>query len=373
MLGAEPHLPYERPPLSKDVLEGRMESERTFIHPAPFYENACIELALGTEVVAIDCAARRVVASDGSSMAYDRLLLTTGARSRALDAAIDEDAPVFYLRGLDDCMALRAAMTRGGHLIVIGAGFIGMEVAAVVRRAGGRVSVLEAAELPLARTMAPELSRYFRDLHHARGVEFHFGAAVESIGTYGLRARVRTTTGKVIEGDAVLVGIGATPNVELAVDAGISVNNGIVVDALGRTSDANVYAAGDVTNHFNPILGRHIRLESWQNAQNQAIAVAKNIVGERAPYAELPWFWSDQYEHNFQSVGWPDGWDGLVWRRSDAADRFTAVYLRANVPIAAASINNAPELRVLRKLIHAAHPVDPSRLSTADLRTLLTP
>ncbi len=362
LLGSEPHPPYERPPLSKDLLSGKIAVERAFLKPLDFYAAQAITLRLGRTAVAIDRAARRINLADGASLAYDRLLLTTGARPRKLAMPGSGGARVHYLRDIEDCLALRRRLVPGAHLIVIGAGFIGLEGAAVARRLGCRVTVLELASRPLARVAAPEIGAFFAELHRKEGVDLRTGLSATAIEESREAISVTSSSGDTFTGDALLIGIGAVPNVELAQAAGLPVDDGIVVDAWGRTQDPDIFAAGDATRHFNPLLGRSIRLEAWQNAQNQAIAVAKVMAGGTEPYAELPWFWSDQYEVNFQTAGAPERWTGLVWRGQPADGRFTVFSMDGDVPVAGATVNNARDMRFVKQLVALARPVNAARL-----------
>ena len=362
LIGSETHLPYERPPLSKDLLAGKIAPDRTYIKPAAFYDEAKIELRLGTTVAEIDRAAQRLRLADGGTMPYDKLLLTTGARPRRLAVPGSEDAPVFYLRDIDDALALRQAIGPGKHLAVIGAGFIGLEAAAIARRLDCAVTVIELAQTPLARVAAPEIGEFFAALHRRNGVDLRTGRSVAAIDAWDGKVAVALSNGDALTADALLVGIGAVPNTELARAAGLVVDDGIVVDQFGFTMDPNVFAAGDVTRHFNPLLGRSVRLEAWQNAQNQAIAVAKIMAGGETPYAELPWFWSDQYDINFQTAGMAERWDQLVWRGKAEDGRFTLFYLDGGVPVAGATVNNARDMRFVKLLVAQGKPVDAARL-----------
>jgi NADPH-dependent 2,4-dienoyl-CoA reductase/sulfur reductase-like enzyme len=363
VVGDESHPPYERPPLSKELLAGTYAVERTYIKPREYYEQAGIALRLGSAAVAIDREAQRVRLADGATLPYDSLLLTMGARPRRLSMPRGGGESVYYLRDIDDCLKLRAVLAARRHLIVIGAGFIGLEAAAVARMRGCAVTIVEAAATPLARVAPPELGAFFAELHRGRGVALHLGAAVTAIEQRGDAAIVQLASGETLSGDAVLVGIGAVPNSELATAADLAVDDGILVDAHGRSSDPLIFAAGDVTRHFNPLLGRRIRLEAWQNAQNQAIAVAKVMAGGSEPYAELPWFWSDQYDVNLQTAGAPERWDEIVWRGRPEDGRFTLFYLDHGIPVGGATLNNARDMRFVKLLATRAKPVDPARLA----------
>jgi NADPH-dependent 2,4-dienoyl-CoA reductase/sulfur reductase-like enzyme len=269
---------------------------------------------------------------------------------------------VFYLRDIDDALALRERLQEGVHLAVIGAGFIGLEVAATARKRGAAVTVLELAPQPLARVAAPEIGAYLAELHRRKGVDLRTGVKVTAIEDTGSGLRILVEGSEPILADYAAIGIGAQPNVELAQAAGIEVRDGILVDAHGRSSDPAIFAAGDVTRHLNPLLGRQIRLEAWQNAQNQGIAVAKVLTGSEEPFSEVPWFWTDQYEINLQMAGAPDRWDQIVWRGEPTDPGFTLFQLCEGKPVAAVTVNNARDMRFARMLIQRGRPVDPVAL-----------
>jgi 3-phenylpropionate/trans-cinnamate dioxygenase ferredoxin reductase subunit len=362
LVGSEQHPPYERPPLSKELLAGAIEHEKTYLNPEAFYAEKDIGLRLGVTVGAIDRKGQRIELEDGSTLPYDALLLTTGARARRLPLPGGDGARVFYLRDIADSLALRERLTEGTRLAVIGAGFIGLEVAATARKRGGQVTVLEMAAHPLARVAAPELGDYLAALHRAKGVELKTGVKVIGIEDTGSEARILLENLPPVIADYVAVGIGAQPNTELAHAAGIEVRDGIIVDQFGRSNDAAVFAAGDVTRHFNPLLGRHIRLEAWQNAQNQGIAVAKVMAGGDQPFSEVPWFWTDQFETNLQMAGAPDKWDTVVFRGAPTDPGFTLFQLLDGKVVAAVTVNNAREMRFGRLLIQNGKIVDPALL-----------
>ncbi len=347
VVGDEPYLPYERPPLSKKVLIGSAEPEATYLKPAAFYAEQAIELRLGVPVVAIERAARRVTLADGAELAYDKLIVATGSKVRRLEIAGAAPEDVFYLRGIDDCLALRARLIEGARLVVVGGGYIGLEVAASARQRGVEVTVVEAGGQVMGRVVGPEIGRFFAAEHAARGVDIRTGVTVSKVAN----GRAQCSDGASVAADLFVVGVGIVADTALAEAAGLAVDNGIVVDEFGRTSDPDIYACGDVTNHPNPALGRRVRLESWQNAQNQAVAVARALVGNPRPYGEVPWFWSDQYDLNLQMVGLPEAWERLVLRGDMAARRFTAFYLQGEQVVAANAVNNGRDIRPARELI----------------------
>lgn len=363
LIGSEVYPPYERPPLSKELLAGAIHHEKTFIRPASYYDEASIELKLGTTVEAIDRSAQRLALDGGGTIPYDALLLTTGARARRLTLPGGDGPRVYYLRDIDDSLALRERLQDGTRLVVIGAGFIGLEVAATARKRGASVTVLELAPHPLARVAAPEIGEYMATLHRGKGVDLQTGVNVTAIEDTGNAVRISAEGREVAVADYVAIGIGAQPNTELAAAAGIETRDGIVVDALGCSSDPAIYAAGDVTRHLNPLLGRHIRLEAWQNAQNQGIAVAKVIAGGDAPFSEVPWFWTDQYEINLQMAGAPDRWDRVVWRGEPTEPSFTLFQLLDDKVVAAVTVNNMRDMRFAKMLIQRGKTVDPAALA----------
>ena len=366
LIGDENHVPYERPPLSKEVLAGDEAPETTHMHDRAFYEEQAIELRLGVTAEAIDLDDHRVRLSDGEGLAYDKLVLTTGARARRLPVSGADLAGVHTLRGIDDMAAIQGDIGDRAHAVIIGGGYIGLEVAATARKLGCKVTVLETLERVMNRVVAPEIGEFYAEVHRENGVEFRLGVGVEAFEGDGRAARVRCADGTALDGDLFIVGVGAIPIVELAEAAGLAVDNGIVVDEYGRTSDADVVAAGDVTNHPNPILGRRVRLESWQNAQNQAIAVARALVGDGEPYAEVPWFWSSQYDLNLQMVGLPEAWDTLVWRGDRGGRKFSVFYLADGIMVGANAINSARDVRPARAFIEDKRIVDPDALADTD-------
>jgi NADPH-dependent 2,4-dienoyl-CoA reductase/sulfur reductase-like enzyme len=363
LIGSERYPPYERPPLSKELLAGAIPHEKTYLRPASYYAESNIELKLGATVTTIDRKAQRIELTGGGTIPYDNLLLTTGARARRLNLPGGDGPRIFYLRDIDDALALRERLQPGARLAVIGAGFIGLEVAATARKRGADVTVLELAPHPLARVAAPELGEFLAALHRRKGVDLRTGVKVTAITDTGSALRIALEGSEPVMADYAAIGIGAQPNTELAQAAGIEVRDGIIVDAFGRSSDPAIFAAGDVTRHLNPLLGRHIRLEAWQNAQNQGIAIAKIIAGGSEAFSEVPWFWTDQYEINLQMAGAPDRWDQIVWRGAPTDPGFTLFQLCEGKLVAAVTVNNARDMRFARMLIQRGHPVDPSALA----------
>ncbi len=361
LIGEEPHLPYQRPPLSKKFLAGELDAERLLIKPAEFYAQAAVDVRLETCATAIDRAGKAVICGE-ARVPYETLILATGGRVRRAQVAGAKLPGVHYMRGIDDVDGLRPGFLPGRRLVIVGAGYIGLEVAAVAVKAGLDVTVLEMAARPLARVTSPVMSAFFREVHEAAGVRFRFGAAVTAL-TGSERVEGVALGEEIIPADLVLFGIGILPNVELARAADLAVSDGIDVDAFARTSDPSIYAAGDCTNHPNALLGRRLRLESVQNAIDQAKAAAAAIAGKPKPYAEVPWFWSDQYDLKLQMAGLSAPTDAVVLRGDPAARRFAAFYLRDGAVAAVDAVNAAPEYMIGRQLIARAAKVDPARLA----------
>ncbi|MHB9836170.1 NAD(P)/FAD-dependent oxidoreductase [Paraburkholderia terrae] len=366
VIGDEPHLPYHRPPLSKAYLLGEKNSHDLLIRTADAYEKFGIEFRLGERVASIDRVRKQVTLQDGSSLAYDKLALCTGTRVRTVDMPGAQLAGMHYLRGIADIDRIRRHVNEGGHAAIVGGGYIGLETAAVLKRLGMRVTVLEMAPRVLARVTAPEVSAFFERVHREEGVDIRTGVCVERFEGNGHVERIVLRDGAVLPATLVVVGVGVMPNVELAQQAGLEVDNGIVVDACARTSDPDIVAAGDCTMHLSPYYGR-IRLESVPNATEQAKAAAAAICGKDKPYRALPWFWSDQYDIKLQIAGLNAGYDQVVIRgQRDAGRSFTAFYLKQGRLVAADCVNRAQEFMVSKRLIAEGVAVDPARLGNED-------
>ena len=363
VIGDEPYPPYERPPLSKDVLLGKEPAESSYLWPEGTFDELGIELRTGVEATAIDRKAKTVALSGGGGVAYDKLLIATGGRVRKLPIEGVELDGVHYLRGIDDSAAIRADLGEGARLVVIGGGWIGLEVAAAARMLGAEVTVVEALDMLCARALTPDMAAWLLDVHRGRGVDVRLGATIEALTGEGRVNGARLSGGEVLPATAVVIGIGIVPNVELAEAAGLAVDNGIAVDALCRTSDPDIFAAGDVTNHPNDLLGRSLRLESWENAQNQGIAAAKAMLGGETPYCEIPWFWSDQYDVNIQLVGLPSGFDETVTRGERGEGSFIEFYMKDGRIDGAAAIDSPRDIRFAKRLMQAEKIVDPAALA----------
>lgn len=363
VVGDEGYLPYQRPPLSKTFLAGDVEMKSLFLKPQGTYDKANIELRSKTHVKAINRDDKSVTLSDGEQLAYDKLAITTGGRARQLDLPGNALPGVYYLRRIDDVIALQPQFKAGCKLVIVGGGYIGLEVASVGIKRGLDVTVLETENRVLARVTAPELSAFYQQVHADAGVDIRTNTKVTAFeGDEKLEAVV-CEDGSRIEADMVLVGVGLIPNTELAQAAGLEVDNGIVVDKYTRTSDPDILAAGDCANHHNSLLGRRIRLESVPNALGQARAAAATLCGLDKPYDDLPWFWSDQYNLKLQMAGINQGYDKIVMRGSPEARSFAAFYLKDGAVIAVDAVCRPPEFMVGKRLISEQIKVDPAQLA----------
>jgi len=358
LLGEEPHRPYERPPLSKSVLTEAEAPEPGWFHAADRYTALDIDLRMGVRVVGIDAAEGRVVLGDGQRLAYDRLVLATGGRARHLPVPGGERALV--LRTLEDARALRARLRPGARVVCIGAGVIGLEVAASARALGCEVAVVEAAPRALGRGFTAEIAAWVERLHRDRGVALHFGAGVQAVEPDAV-----ICDGARLPADIVVAGIGIIRNAELAAEAGATLDGGgIAVDEFGRTSLDHVYAAGDVAAFWHPRLGRRLRLESWRHAQDHGIAVGRAVAGATEAYAPVPWFWTDQHGVTIQVAGLVEDATHTVLRGEETAQSFCAFHLDDEGRVVAATgVNAAREVRVATALIHSGRVIDPAMLA----------
>ncbi|MFM0152641.1 FAD-dependent oxidoreductase [Paraburkholderia sediminicola] len=369
IVGDERHPPYSRPPLSKDVLRGEKTPKQTWLRPPEWYASKEIELQLGVRAVAVDRGAHEVEMANGERLTYDKLLIATGGIPRTLDIPGVNLPGVFFLTKLEESVALHDLLMPGTPVVVIGAGFIGAEVAASVRKLGCQVTILETSPIPLGRVLGPRIGQVYADLHRERGVILRTGIGVDRIEGNGRVQRVVASDGQIHEAAVVVIGIGQVPDIGLALRSGIPAHNGIEVDELCRTEAADIFAAGDIAHHPNRFLGRHIRVEHWQNAQHQGAAAARNMLGQAKPFHEVPWVWSDQYEHNLQVVGLPDPSGHLVVRGDLAERAFSAFFLRDGRVTAALAVNRPQDVRIARQMIQFRTGVSESQL--ADLDTSL--
>ncbi|WP_194904153.1 NAD(P)/FAD-dependent oxidoreductase [Catenulispora rubra] len=366
LIGEESERPYERPPLSKGYLLGTAEQDSVYVHPARWYDEHDVDLRLGTQVTAIDPGGRHLRLADGSRVGYAKLLLATGSAPRLLPAPGADLDGVLYLRRLRDCERIKAAFASASRVAVIGAGWIGLETAAAARAAGVQVTVLESAELPLLRVLGREVAQVFADLHRGHGVDMRFGVQVAEItGSGGHADGVRLADGTRVDADVVIVGIGITPNTALAAHAGLDVDNGVRTDEHLRTSDPDIYAAGDIANAFHPLLGRHIRVEHWANALNQSQTAAKAMLGQDAVYDKVPYFFTDQYDLGMEYSGYvePGGYDQVVFRGAAGGREFIAFWLSGGRVLAGMNVNIWDVNDAIQALVRSGRPVDPHRLA----------
>ena len=363
LIGEETERPYERPLLSKDYLRGDKPASKLYVHDEGFYADNDIQLLTGTTVASLDCDGHEVTLQDGSRMPYSRLLLSTGAAPRRLSLPGADLPGVRYLRQMGDSDALRAAIIAASRVVVIGAGWIGSEVAASARQLGAEVAIVAPEPVPLVRVLGPEVGGVYRDLHAEHGVDLHLSTQVEAIvGTVAAQG-VRTSDGLMIEGDLVVVGVGASPRDELARDAGLTVEDGIVVDEFLRTSAPDVFAAGDVAATWNPMYNRRIRMEHWANALNQGQTAAHNMLGQDTAYAKLPYFYSDQYDFGMEYNGFAADWDRVVLRKGTSVLEFIAFWLKDGRVLAGMNANVWDQGDGIKALIRGGMAVDVDRLA----------
>jgi len=371
LVGDEPTLPYNRPPLSKKFLTGELERERLLLRSAHFYENAHVETRLGVRATAIDRTAQRVRLSDGGELNYDKLLLCVGSKPRRLDIPGFDLAGVHYLRTMADVDAIRHELSGARSLVVVGAGYIGLETAASARHLGLDVTVLEMADRPMNRVVAPAISDFYLARHAREGVRIVCNATVDGFAGDG---RVHKVLSGAVEypADIVVVGVGIVPDSTLAASAGLRCENGLWVDEHCRTSDPNIYAAGDCTNHPSVRYGRRVRLESVDNAVEQGKVAALNMRGKVAVHEHVPWFWSDQYDVKLQIAGLATGYDQTVLRGDPSSGSFGLFYLLKGELLAVDAINNPRDFMTGKKWIAERKHPDPVRLadSTNDLKSL---
>ncbi|MFC9327064.1 NAD(P)/FAD-dependent oxidoreductase [Kitasatospora sp. NPDC057015] len=366
LLGEEHERPYERPPLSKGYLLGSTEREKIYVHPPQWYADHDVTLRLGTAVTAVDPDSHTVTLADDGRIGYAKLLLATGSSPRRLPVPGGELPGVHYLRRVEDSERLKQALRPGARIAVIGAGWIGLETAAAARAAGAEVTVLESAELPLLRVLGREVAEVFAGLHRDHGVDLRFGVQVESLtgGPAGVTG-VLLGDGGTVAADAVIVGIGITPNTALAEAAGLEIDNGVRTDERLRTSDPDIHAAGDVANAFHPLLGRHLRVEHWANALNQPQTAARAMLGQDAVYDRVPYFFSDQYDLGMEYTGYvePGGYDRVVFRGDVAGREFIAFWLSGGRVLAGMNVNVWDVTDPIRELVRSGRPVDPAALA----------
>jgi len=349
LIGEESHPPYQRPPLSKSYLEGKVGLERVYMKDKEFYEENGVEFLANTLVTKIDRENNKILTSNEKEISYEKLVICTGSRVRKIDIGKKDLNNVFYLRTIDDVNSLKESIKDSKNISIIGAGYIGLEVAAVANGLGMNVSVFEMADRSMNRTVDPEISYYFENLHKEKGVAFHFNSQIKEFNGEGLISSIKIKDGTQIDTDILVIGIGILPNQELAEESGLDCDNGIIVDNRGKTSDPSIFSCGDCTNHPNKFLNKRIRLESVQNALEQSKVVAANLVGVDKTYEEIPWFWSDQYDQKLQIVGMPDQYDEIV--RRDSQVGFSLFYLKESTIISVTTVNNPREFLICKKLV----------------------
>jgi 3-phenylpropionate/trans-cinnamate dioxygenase ferredoxin reductase subunit len=367
LVGAEDERPYERPPLSKDYLRGEVDREKVYVHGEGFYSEHDIELRLGTTAVDLNASRKELTLDDGDRLSYDRLLLATGSEPRRLTIPGADLDGVLYLRSVHDSDLLRERLDRGGAVVVVGAGWIGAEVAASARQRGLEVTVIEPASVPLERVMGTEVGAIYRDIHTEHGVQMLMGTGVEAFEGDEAVERVRTSDGRVVECDFVVVGVGVQPRLQLAAQAGLDVDNGILVDEHLETSVPGVFAAGDVANARHPFYGERIRVEHWANALHQGPAAARNMLGQTVPFDRLPYFFSDQYEVGMEYSGFARDWDRVVFRGDLASREFIAFWINDERVVAGMNVNVWDVNDPIRRLISERVIVDDRRLADPEV------
>ena len=369
LVGEEEHLPYQRPPLSKGFLEDSVNKERLYFKKLEFFTENKVQLYLGLSAEKLEIDNQKVYLSDNSELEFDKLVFATGSRVRLLDFPGSELKSIFYLRDLDDAEAIKKDLETSENLVIIGAGYIGLEAAAIAAKKNKIVTIIEMADRVMNRTVDPQISEYYLNLHKSYGVKFHFNTSLETINKISDSLKVICSDGSEVKADSVLIGAGVVPNIELAEEAGIYCDNGIIVDEFGQTNFKNIYACGDCTNHPNKILNKNLRLESVHNAMEQAKTVASSLMNNPMEYNQVPWFWSDQYDHKLQIVGLSGDHDAVTMRGNVNDAKFMLFYTKDEELIAVDAINNPKEFLISRKLVANKVKIKPKVIS--DLNTNL--
>ena len=369
IVGAERERPYERPPLSKGYLNGTAERDTIYVHGPGWYQEHEVELLLGSPAVDLDPAGHKLTLSNGTILGYDKLLLATGSAARRLPAT--DLHGLYYLRDAQDADALRAALTVGGRrMVVVGAGWIGMETAAAARGYGNQVTVVDPQPTPLRAAMGDELGQMFADLHTEHGVDLRLRTRVHKFTRAGDRVTgLVTQTGETLSADIVVVGVGARPNVGLAENAGLTIDNGIVADEAMRTVDPDIYVAGDVANTYHPLLGRHLRVEHWANALHGGPVAARSMLGQHVAYDPVPYFYTDQYDLGMEYSGYvePGGYDQLVYRGDRRGRQFIAFWLKAGRVVAGMNVNVWDVIPAIEHLVRSGKHVAVEQLTDQDI------
>ena len=369
LVGEEEHLPYQRPPLSKGFLEDSLNKERLYFKKLEFFTENKVQLYLGLSAEKLEIDNQKVYLSDNSVLEFDKLVFATGSRVRLLDFPGSELKSIFYLRDLDDAEAIKKDLETSENLVIIGAGYIGLEAAAIAAKKNKKVTIIEMADRVMNRTVDPQISEYYLNLHESYGVKFHFNTSLETINEVSNSLEVVCSDGTEVKADSVLIGAGVVPNIELAEEAGINCDNGIIVNEFGQTNFKNIYACGDCTNHPNKILNKNLRLESVHNAMEQAKTVASSVMNNPMEYNQVPWFWSDQYDHKLQIVGISGDHDMVTMRGNTNDAKFMLFYTKDEELIAVDAINNPKEFLISRKLVANKVKIKPKVIS--DLNTNL--
>jgi 3-phenylpropionate/trans-cinnamate dioxygenase ferredoxin reductase component len=366
LLGHELHAPYERPPLSKDYLQGKADRDTIFVHPEPWYAEHAVDLSLGSAVTSIDSVSRTVTTATGTELRYDKLLLATGSEPRRFGMPGADLDGVYYLRNVENSERLKIEFAQARRVVIIGAGWIGLETAAAARAAGLEVTLLVSGDMPLEHVLGPEVAPIFAELHRDHGVDLRYRTtAAELIGGHGAAIGVALSDGTRIDADMIIVGIGAVPRTELAAAAGLKIDNGVVVDEHLRTSDPDIFAAGDIAHTYNPRLGRHIRVEHWANARRQGAVAAKAMLGQDAADVRPSYFFTDQYDLSMEYTGdiGPAGYDRVIFRRYEDSRQMIVFWLYEQRVQAGMNINIWDVAEDIERLILAARPINADDLA----------
>jgi 3-phenylpropionate/trans-cinnamate dioxygenase ferredoxin reductase component len=361
LLGQEPNAPYERPPLSKDYLQGKADRDSIFVHPEPWYAEHAVELSLDSAVTSLEPASRTVTTAAGERLSYDKLLLATGSKPRRLDVPGADLDGVYYLRNVEDSERIKIEFARAKRVVIIGAGWIGLETAAAARAAGLDVTLLVSGDLPLQHVLGPEAAPIFDELHRSHGVDLRYRTtAVELTGRHGAATGVKLSDSTKIDADMIIVGVGVAPRTELAAEAGLKIDNGIVVDEHLRTTDPDIFAAGDIAQTYSPRLGRHIRVEHWANARRQGAVAAKAMLGQDAFDVRPSYFFTDQYDLSMEYTGdiGPAGYDRVIFRRYADSGQMIVFWLYEQRILAGMNINIWDVADDIERLIQSARPIN---------------
>ncbi|MDC0545330.1 FAD-dependent oxidoreductase [Gammaproteobacteria bacterium] len=363
LVGEEEHLPYQRPPLSKGFLEDTVSNERLYFKKLEFFIENKVQLKLGTKAEEIDIENNNIHLSDNTKLSFDKLVFATGSSVRKLDFPGKDLNSIHYLRGLDDALSIKKDLQTTQNIVVVGAGYIGLEVAAIAAKQNKSVTVIEMADRVMNRTVDPQISDYYLNLHQKNGVTFKFNTSLKEIIGTNNPEKVVCSDGSEVAADMVVIGAGIMPNVELAENAGLSCDNGIVVNEFGKTDHADIYACGDCTNHPNKLLNKKIRLESVHNAMEQSKTVASSIINQSLAYNQIPWFWSDQYDHKLQIVGLSGDHDKVIMRGDMSEAKFMLFYTKEDKLIAVDAVNNSKEFLICKKLVANKVTIKPDEIS----------